>query len=215
MKIRKISLLVLLLGLTTIGLTAQEKSPRQTRDGEIQTLFGNNPSHGGYGAISLGYTQIDGKDAIMAGGRIAWVIDHCFAIGFSGYGFANDVYLDDIVDGRNLSLSGGYGGLFLEPIAFPRSPVHLAFPVTIGVGGMSYITDYYWSHTDEWYPEPEDVDPFLIVEPGIELEFNVFKFLRLAVGSSVRITDNITLANTPKDVLRGYSGNLTLKIGKF
>jgi len=70
----------------------------QERSGnEMQTLFGNNDNkidHGGYGAISVGYTQINEEDVMTLGGRLAWVIDHHVAIGLAGKAFMNSIFIE-------------------------------------------------------------------------------------------------------------------------
>ena len=97
----------------------------QEDNNEFKTLFGDKHiSHGGYGAITVNYSQIDNKDAIMIGGRGAWIIGHGFALGFAGTGFLNDYHYSDALH-SNVNLAGGYGGILLEPIIFPKFPVHI------------------------------------------------------------------------------------------
>jgi len=74
-------------------------------DDDVITLFGHGDiSHGGYGSFSIGYSQIDNKDALTMGGRGAWVIGHWFALGFAGNGFLNDYHFNNDLS-RNVSLS--------------------------------------------------------------------------------------------------------------
>jgi hypothetical protein len=186
---------------------------------EYKTLFGNEPvSHGAYGGLSVNYSQIDGNDAILVGARGAWIINHSLAIGFGGYGFANDLKYEKIYDGihDNFFLAGGYGGLLIEPIIAARQPVHVSFPILIGAGGISYINTY-WSEYDHRYDDAYtlDSDAFFVLEPGIELELNMLKFMRIAIGGYYRYTSDIALYDTPKDVLHGFSTGITLKFGKF
>ena len=186
---------------------------------EYKTLFGNETiSHGGYGGLSINYSQIDGKDAILVGARGAWVINHSLALGFGGYGFANDLKYSKTYDGLtdNYFLAGGYGGLLIEPIIAARQPVHVSIPILIGAGGVSYINTY-WSEYDYRYDYAyaSDADAFFVVEPGIEVELNMLKFMRIAFGGYYRYTSNIELIDTKKDVLNGFSTGVTLKFGKF
>jgi hypothetical protein len=193
------------------GVQAQEEN------NEFKTLFGDKQiSHGGYGAVSVNYSQIDGKDAIVMGGRGAWVIGHGIAIGFAGSGFLNDYhYNPNLSGGRNVNLAGGYGGLLIEPILFPKFPVHISIPVVAGVGGVAYTTSFNPYDWDDPQYFVEEASSFLVLEPGVELEFNVVRFFRLAIGGYYRLTSDIRLYDTSPDVLNGFSGGITLKFGKF
>jgi len=211
----RLSFILLLASFSLLVNTAfGQDNAKSQRTQEMRTLFGPQVSHGGYGALSMGYTRIHGKDAILAGGRLAWVIDHRLALGISGTGYANDITVDRWNLPSGITLAGGHGGFFIEPILFPASPIHLTLPVHFGMGGIAYIKDY-WDMHEDWEPTPEEFDAYLLVEPGIELELNVFRFMRLAAGISYRFTDDITLKDLPHDVLNGYSGNVSLKFGKF
>ncbi|MCK5136507.1 MAG: hypothetical protein KAR19_12015 [Bacteroidales bacterium] len=200
---------------------AQQPEGKQRRKpGEVQTLFDSNRGSGGYGAFTIGYTQIDGRDAFLMGGRGAWVIGHGFGLGLGGYGFVNDpVY--DAVDDLNYSLMGGYGGLVMEPIIMGWLPVHLSFPILIGAGGVantSYSAN--WNDPYEHHPGSfEGATAFFVAEGGIELEFNLVRFFRLALYSSYRYTSDIIMPNTsmdtPVDALKGWSYGITFKFGSF
>ena len=54
---------------------------------EIQTIFSKRRSNGGYGAFTISYSEIGGHDALVTGGRGAFIFDHSFAIGLGGFGF--------------------------------------------------------------------------------------------------------------------------------
>lgn len=186
---------------------------------EFKTLFGDrHVSHGGYGAFTINYSQIDGKDAMVMGARGAWVIGHGFALGFAGNGFLNDYsYNPNIAGGRNVNLAGGYGGLLLEPIIFPKFPVHISVPVLIGAGGIAYTSTFnpYPYEYEDFDLFVEDATGYFVFEPGLEIEINVVRFFRLAIGGYYRFTSNINLYDTPQDVLNGWSAGVTLKFGKF
>jgi len=207
--------LVVLTMLAGISIAQNTKNDSLKKDDGIKTIFGNKKiSHGGYGAFTIGYSMIDNKDAFITGGRGAWIIGHSFAIGLGGYGFGNDLYIDNVTGSQEYSLEGGYGGLILEPIVLPKFPIHLSFPVLIGAGGVAYLRSTYW---DEFDPDVniEDSDAYLVAEPGVELEMNLIKFVRLALGASYRFTSDIHLLGKKHDILNGYNLGFTLKFGKF
>ena len=204
----------------TIGIMAFSFGQERTGN-EMQTIFGdtdNKIDHGGYGAISIGYTQIDGEDVMTLGGRAAWVIDHHVAIGLAGKAFVNSIYIDDYWEPNydGFYLVGGYGGFFVEPILFPNFPVHVSFPIIIGGGGL-VLNDHTW-HDYEWeddYYEPYDWDSYFVLEPGAEIELNLVKFFRVAFGASYRYTSDMHMAYVPKNMMSGFNGYVTFKFGAF
>jgi hypothetical protein len=194
------------------GNTFAQKNDSLKKSDEIKTIFGNKKvSHGGYGAFTIGYSQIDNKDAFITGGRGMWIINHSFGIGLGGVGFGNDLYIDNNSGSQNYSLGGGYGGLILEPVLFPKFPIHLSFPVLLGAGGVANVKST-WDEFDSYI---EDSDAFLVAEPGIELEMNLLKFVRLALCTSYRFTSDVHISNKKSDVLNGLNFGLTMKFGKF
>ncbi len=209
-------------------------SPVNTEPG-IRSLFGNSGKRSAFGfyiAGTTGYSQIDGKDAVQIGGRVGMVIDHYFVIGFARNSFISNIQRDFDLDptASSYSIGGGYGGIFFEPVIAPKSPVHIAFPVLLGVGAAAIAEPH--PHDDWDWEEENDHEwrnythtPFFVIEPGIELELNIVKYLRLAFNASYRATSDLHLRYTsddgftsfkaPKDALNGFSGGMTLKLGIF
>jgi len=233
MKTMKICTLFIAL-LSVILLQAQEEE-------EMKLLFNKKDKpekekidNGGYGSVNAGWTQIDGKDAMVIGARAAWIANHHFSLGLAGRGFFNnfnnDTYYDPDYDPNydpTYSLSGGYGGLLLEPIIAPMSPVHVSFPILIGAGGVA-TTPVNWKYIDYNNYYYYSSDAYFVIEPGVDLEFNITKFFRIAVGGSYRYTSDIYLQhkylnnldetvykNVSKDALRGFNVDLSLKFGWF
>ena len=193
---------------------------------EVRTVFSKSKSNGGYGAFTISYSNIGGYDAIVTGGRGAFILDHVLGIGIGGYGFVNNLnynYYSNSFDKR-LSLAGGYGGFLIEPIIAGKSPVHVAFPILIGGGGVTLVDMYNWDYWGSSYPGYEYAyDAFFVIEPAVELEFNLARWFRLAAAVSYRYTSDIELYRPEselshpygKDALRGFNYGLTFKFGKF
>ena len=208
---------IMLLLILAVGASFAQAQNFFKNDDEVQTIFSRNKSNGGYGAITFGYTQIDGKDAFISGGRGAFIFDHSLAIGLAGYGFVNNLDYHTYYDSHPLdyTLAGGYGGIFIEPIVGGTKPVHVSFPVLFGLGGVALIEDYGWDYW-EVHPFNElDHDLFFVLEPAAELEFNLTRWFRIAASASYRFTSKIDLYDTDEDVLRGLNFGLTCKFGKF
>ena len=216
---KKLSILIVLMVLAVPSILAQEaeEERRQRRDpGEVQTLFDPRAGTGGYGAFTIGYSQIGGRDALLMGGRGEWVIGHGFGLGIGGYGFVNDpIYV--AAEDLNYSLAGGYGGLVMEPIILGWFPVHISLPILVGAGGVantSYSADWYdpYDYVDGYV---EDATAFFVAEGRVELEFNLVRFFRLAVFGGYRYTTPIIMENTSEDALTGWNAGVTFKFGSF
>jgi len=169
----------------------------------------------------INYSEIDGKEALSIGGRGTWIVNHCLGIGMGGTGFFNDYKYDNVLN-ENVHFEGGYGGLVIEPIIFPKMPVHIAFPVLIGVGGITLTGDYIENDYEDWSAYVHDADAYMIIEPGVELELNIVKFLRIALSATYRYTTDVELYYprtgvqvVDKDVLHGITAGITFKFGKF
>jgi len=200
--------------------SAKKEKPKS----DIKTLFGsNNMTHGGFGAASVSYSEFNDQGAILVGGRGGWIINHSVAIGLGGYGIASNVdFENSIRPNDTITLNGGYGGLYLEFITFPKFPVHISFPIMIGAGGMAYHKDNGLlksnSNNDDDYDRRYtfiESDAFFVIEPGVELEMNVLRFFRVALGASYRYLGDLKMENTKKDAFDGINAGVTFKFGRF
>ena len=214
MKINQLLTIVIIL-LMSSGISAQENQ------NEYRTIFtkknDNKIDHGGYGSFGVGYTQIDGKNAMQLSFKGAWVIDHHIALGLAGYSFFNNLDKES-ANSNDYFLAGGYGGFYFEPIIAPHAPVHVSFPILIGGGGVSTIPSDYndWDYGNYKY----DYDIFFVFEPAVEIEFNVVKFFRLSVGTSYRLTNGVNLTypfgnDVDVNALNAFNFYVSFKFGKF
>jgi len=194
-----------------VDSTKKEKSSEK----EFQTLLGHNRSGGMYGSFTIGYSVIDNDQAVLFGGRFMWIASHSIGFGFGGTGFINEYHYDPLLN-TDVFLTGGYGGLYIEPIIAPNFPVHLAFPCLFGAGGISYITKDF----EDYHNMIEDSEAFLIAEPGAELELNITRNFRFSLGATYRFTTPFEIGSNPPpavnaDALKGFTYMATFKFGRF
>lgn len=200
------------------------KEVKQKNQNQPETLFKSQSSFGGYLGLSFGYTEINGKAALNTGGRLMFVANHYLGIGFGGKGFITSPE-ESIYNGDNPNITtiytattGGYGGLYLEPVLFSLKPIHLSFPVLIGAGAMA---ESKWNNTtwnDYYYTTGNTTvsSVFFVAEPGVDLEFNIAKWFRIGLGASYRITSNVEgLTETTAEPQNGFNYNMTFKMGWF
>ena len=189
---------------------------------EVQTLM--TGGGGGYGALSIGYSQINNLNALQFGAQAEWVMGHGFGLGIAGVGFTSDF---TPVGTDYYALSGGYGGLVLEPIIFGWFPVHIALPVLIGGGGIaSYTTNSDPLDYDNFNPTFGENAWFFVAEVGVEIEFNLVRFFRLSLFGTYRWTtdlnmqpmyglDPISLYPVDPHALHGWTTGVRFKFGSF
>jgi hypothetical protein len=196
--------------LFAIGVKAQDKQE------DMQTLFGNGiKTFGGYGGPRVAFSSFNGKDAWLVGGKGGVILNRHFVIGGAGYGIVNSpkFYISD--DEPVAYLEGGYGGLLLEYIIKPLKVLHLSFPLVVGGGNLMY-SDSPVSMDDHNFNQSILYNSnFFVIEPGAELELNVVRFMRIAIGVSYRYAHNINLPNTPSNAFNSFSGTFALKFGRF
>ncbi len=206
----------------TVAETEPEQRQKQSHPQyrEVQTLMKGS---GGFGALSIGYTEVNNRPALLMGARAEWVLGHGFGIGFGAVGFASD---PEIVGEYSIGIAGGYGGLVLEPIIVGWFPIHVAFPVLIGGGGLSsYATWNNYPIGDE--PVFSEYAAFFVLEAGAELEFNLVRSVVLSLFANYRWTPTLTMQGfegtsfnpmdypIATDALNSWSFGIRFKFGSF
>lgn len=207
-------ILIMLLPLTF--LNAQEEETEYKNNDDFKTIIGGKKI-GGYGCIGAGYTEINGKSSASFDARGGVVLGHWFALGLGGGSFVTP-YVYNAAHSSKMSLSGGYGGFFAELILFPKSRVHLSFPCLLGIGGAAVSTPFYTNSTSDGVNNVEESSVFTLVEPSVELEFNLTKFMRMAGFLSYRYTSDLDFDSTwevDRYALTHYTAGMRLKFGKF
>ncbi len=217
---KKLSLIIAIVSCVTI-IYAQDNEPGSKKPDEIMTLFGGKP-HGFYLGLGAGYSTIDNKSAVTLNLRSGVLLGHWLSLGLGGSGFVNQPK-NDSVSNRSNSLAGGYGGIYIEPIVFPRLPVHLSFPILVGGGAIAY-TDLQDNHNqnDQVNQNPPDNNHnngnsqiFFLVEPAAELEFNFSHWCRVAAYVSYRFTTKLDWPESSSYALNNFSSGVIFKFGKF
>jgi len=192
-----------------------KKKKEKNEPKEFQTILGHNHSGGMYGSFSVGYSDINSEQAILFGGRFMWVASHSIGFGFGGIGFVNEYHYEPLLN-TDVFLTGGYGGLYIEPIIAPNFPVHISFPCLFGAGGISYITKDW----EDYHNLIEDSEAFLIAEPGAELELNITRNFRFSIGATYRFTTAFEIGSNPPQMvnaesMKGFTYVATFKFGRF
>ncbi len=183
---------------------------------------------GGYTRSKLNDYYPRQVSAIVFGANISYRFYHWLGVGLCFNGFENKFSAEwqGLHELTILNyLSGYYGGIFIEPVIFPKFPVHAAFPVTLGLGRFTnhYSEDYQDRETHSFKTINENCTVG-VLEPGIELEINLFKYGRLGLGVKYRLTSGVNFDRmswfTWKEIyqrkdLDDFTYHLSLKFGVF
>jgi hypothetical protein len=214
-QLKTISLIVFVFA---YGSLAAQDVPTAGSD-QIQSVFKTQRGDfGGYGALTNKFTYIDGRYANLVGVYGGWYVNHSFLVGISASALTNDLvvpleYRAEPLE--NLSYMYGQVGMMTEYVVASNKSVHVAFNLFTGAGfTLQYERDESHDNHDHWDGK-RDEDWFFVVEPGVQFEVNLFKWMRFSPGISYRTAVNSNGLGLSDSKLSDVSYNLTLKFGKF
>ncbi|MCK9421506.1 MAG: hypothetical protein M0Q38_02805 [Bacteroidales bacterium] len=222
----------------TLGAFAQDipATNESTNPNGINTIFGKT---NGISKIPLGYfIEIDGgftrfghKSVFLPGMSMGLILNHHWTVGLTGTFIGNPMgmrfhnkYYNNDRDSTGFNrhghnLSGGYGGVLLEYTLFPKSRIHVAFPLMLGSGTLSYSHRDHDNDTtflyDEGHHHHMSGNHFFVIEPGVRVECNVIKTLRIGFGISYRYAPDLGHFRAPSDLINQFNAKLSLRFGKF
>lgn len=187
------------------------------QEGRIKTIFkGNLNSSGGYAALTNKFTNIRGEYANLAGLYGGWYVNHRVMIGIGAAASTNNLRVPQQFNAdpnQNRTYQYGQFGLVTEYVLNSDKPIHLAFHMFGGAGfTLQYQRDD-WNHYGD--NNTSDENWFVVAEPGVQLEINLFRWMRLSPGISYRATFGSDGRGMNDSDLRGLSYNATIKFGKF
>jgi hypothetical protein len=198
--------------LLSTALTAQEK--------KVNTLFGGSrvASSGGYGAITNKFTKICGEYANLPGIYGGWYINHKLMIGVGAAASTNTIRVPaqyNTRPGNNQTYQYGQFGLTTEYVLNSHKPIHLVLQAFGGAGFTLQYERNKWYNNNGHDPDISDENWFVVAEPGVQLEMNLFRWMRFSPGISYRATFGSDGAGVKDKDLSAVSYNATLKFGRF
>ena len=173
-----------------------------------------NVVHGVYLGFSMGYGEIEGEDTYVAGFKLAYVANQQFELGFLTKGLYSRQNVFNPLTQDNADLIAGYAGFHFEPIFFGKSRVSLSFPLFIG-GGVAGFVDRDVVESDEDNEVDVDVDAVFVVEPGVNVLFNISRYAQIEAGIKYRFSSKIELVDSPIDRINGFTSEIGIKLGIF
>ena len=203
-------LLIFIFALITVGRVAAQ--------GEIKTIFKSSRVTG-YGAITNKFTSIGGDYANMVGAYGGVFIDRKIMIGVGGFSTTNKIIVPaefSSIPGAEMSYGYVQTGLMTEYVFASNKPVHLVLSMFAGAG-FSYQYEHWSNPNYDWNQAHGVYDQnwSFVMEPGAQMEINLFRWMRLSPGISYRRSYNSDSPGLSASDLSDWSYNVTLKFGKF
>jgi hypothetical protein len=200
----KIKLLLLFFAIVTT-------TTAQTNESAKTVFGGGKPDIGYFISPSCQVGEIAGSTAILPGIGAGVVFNDRLYLGINFKFIASENTPEGETDNRYY-LDQRYCGLRFEYAIQPKSVVHLNFPVEFGVGETELdLKDSY---------ENEDLVPtddawFAYLEPGIALEINLHKYVKLNINAGYRFVSKVSFRNLTEKDMMGITCSAGLKIGLF
>ena len=186
---------------------------------ENETIFRKSPikRSGGYVAISNKFTSINGEFANMPGIYGGWFINRKLMLGVGVAATTNYIPVPSSFSnfpGDKMTYQYGQFGLMTEYVVASTRKVHLAVNLLTGSG---FTMQYDRRDFDDWDFDDYEEDPnfFFLMEPGVQVEFNLLKWMRFSPGVSYRRAFGSNSNGLSDSDLSNMSYNLTLKFGFF
>jgi hypothetical protein len=163
-------------------------------------------------------SSLGGKFSPLTGGSVMLLLNQRLGIGVSGYTSLRNRHKSNDIDTR-------YGGVRVEYTFNPNKRFHISVPILIGMGmaNNDSTNRYGGGPRRGWYDNGRnrfDGSNYFVVQPGVNIEGNLFRYAKIFVGASYRFA-NITHErhNSSTDLsssqLSGVSFNIGLKLGLF
>ncbi len=198
---KKLTLLLFLLMLAA-SLWAEE---------DLEETKAEKPSKsGGFGGPVLKVTRINNVFGLIVGGRGGWIYKHRYAIGGGFYGLLRDIKSSD----PEREFEFAYSGLELEYIIAPSRDVHLSAQTLIGFGGLTDRYQRFDGSYDEYGRLGGPDDTFFIIQPQLNIVWNMKTYLQIYFGGSYRYIRGVGIAGIDNSDLNGTSVVVTFRFGR-
>ena len=172
-----------------------------------------------YVAPEVQYGQLTGAFTSLGGGSLMFLFNKRWGIGVTVQQSLSETFSPSGV--APLVLDAHFMGGRLEYTPRPDAAVHFTFPLVVGMGSASadsLRTEGSHNHDNSTFDgHGRDGNEYVVVQPGIQLEANLIRYVKLFGGVNYRLAFASSTSTTtlPKNTLQGVSINVGLKMGLF
>lgn len=214
------NLITILFVLFTFTLSAQKYvDTNDPKNEEIKSLLSKGNDLNGFGGSDLKISDFKGERGLLVGAYGGLIINRRYMFGVAGYGIVTKIELDGVVPNqpgtKTLNLHGGYGGVLVGASIAPKEVIHVNIPILLGAGAFEVVDKNFFpnSVTDSEFTIENSV--FFVIEPGIEVEFNISQSFRLGFGATYRYITGTELINLKDEDVTGGVAMISFRFGRF
>jgi hypothetical protein len=180
----------------------------QKDDYEYKSIFGDDKHYSGVGGFGFGISYLGGEMAICSGGSGAVILNRKFLFGGYGTGINSDksiTYTDKSDNSITLdNVEIGHGGLWMGYVFGGSNAIHPVVSLQSGFGSVAYYNADY-----------RTVDPIFVVNPKVEIEFNITRYFRIGVGGNYLLTTGVNRYGMNDNDYSGPGGQIAFRFGWF
>jgi hypothetical protein len=189
-----------------LNLTAQTSK-------EVKTLIGTGTPRIGYFITPFcQFGSIAGSAAVIPGVGAGIVFNNNISLDLRYKFIATENTPVGEVNYR-LYLDGQWFGIKSEFSLKPENAIHVNFFLEAGAGEIEL--DLKDSYENQQVIIPSEDAWFANLEPGVALEINLWKYLKLNLTAGYRFVSDVTFRNLSQRDLMGFTYSAALKIGIF
>lgn len=196
--------------LAFIGITLASSAFCQEKGDEYRTIFGNKKiSVSGFGAYDMQFSYIGGSYSFGAGGSGGVLLDD--KVFFGGFGMGCNLSKTFEINSITINHANiGYGGLMFGYIFNGKKAIHPAVFLQTGWGGVDLYDNYNTMNSNNTY------DNVFVLNPSVEMELNITRFFRMAVGANYQIATGINeYESLNNSDFSGPGGKISFRFGWF
>ncbi|WP_420579973.1 hypothetical protein [Reichenbachiella sp.] len=211
-------LIVILFSLLA-SLSSAQQFTDKPKNNEVKSIIGKEKEITGFGNIDFKVGQVVDQQALIIGAYGGILINKYFMFGVAGYGLSTDSKFDgfnpESSTPRELNLYGGYAGMLMGFKIASREIIHLSVPMVIGAGQFDVSDNNYFDMANGDNDFVLESSSFFVFEPSALIELNISHHFRLGFGAGYRLVKGSSLENLDDDDLSGFSGVVSIQLGKF
>jgi hypothetical protein len=209
---KSLAFAVLVSLISTLNLSAQDTTHTLLK-------FRKPESIGIYVAPEFQYGSLNGDFTSFGGSSLMLMINNRFAFGVTGQRSLINNFVPK--NSSPLYVQSYFMGGKIEYALNPTSAVHITFPLMIGMG-VAQADSTNNSRPKNWFEDryrdfSKRGNSYAIIQPGVNVEANMLKFMKLFVGVNYRfsvLNDNNSTALS-STALQGFSISAGMKVGIF